>query len=233
MKYLFLVLIVINSSGIARAEGYGVTTSTDLKAEGAKGSQFRARVLQLVSLVKSKHFDEAETFAAELRRTFESSFDRSLKQYVFQSNIEYQEFLKNSSESFEWIDWGYKECIQMQAFIASDKRLFSVAIDRLKELQSIAPMSADTSVELGFAFNQSHHPDDALAAYERGLQLARRYPSQRSFEGAALRGKGYSLVELGNLHEAELAYEESLMVEPGNKVALRELEYIRQSYAKQ
>lgn len=41
------------------------------------------------------------------------------------------------------------------------------------------------------------------------------------------RKRGFSLVELGRLDEAQAAYEESLKTEPDNATAQRELEYIR------
>jgi len=44
--------------------------------------------------------------------------------------------------------------------------------------------------------------------------------------GVALRGIGYSMIELGDFAGARAAYERSLEVEPGNQIALKELEYI-------
>ena len=43
----------------------------------------------------------------------------------------------------------------------------------------------------------------------------------------ALRGIGYSLIELGELEAARQAFEKSLKMEPNNRLALDELEYIR------
>ena len=44
--------------------------------------------------------------------------------------------------------------------------------------------------------------------------------------GVALRGIGYSMIEFGDFAGARAAYERSLEVEPGNQIALKELEYI-------
>ena len=43
----------------------------------------------------------------------------------------------------------------------------------------------------------------------------------------ALRGMGYTLIDTGNLDKAEKVLKESLVIDPGNKVAESELEYIR------
>jgi tetratricopeptide (TPR) repeat protein len=66
---------------------------------------------------------------------------------------------------------------------------------------------------------------EALAGYEAGLQLS----GVSDLDKARMhRGRGYVLTELGRLDEAEEAYNESLKLEPGNRIALNELEYIKQ-----
>ena len=64
---------------------------------------------------------------------------------------------------------------------------------------------------------------EALAAYESGLKL-----TGIDDRGLARmhRGRGYVLTEMGRLDEAEAAYLESLKLEPDNKIAKGELEYI-------
>ena len=42
-----------------------------------------------------------------------------------------------------------------------------------------------------------------------------------------LASRGFSLVELGDLDGAEKAFSESLDLEPGNSLAIRELKYIQ------
>lgn len=64
---------------------------------------------------------------------------------------------------------------------------------------------------------------DALANYDNGLSL----PTMADHERAMLyRGRGYSLIELGRLDEAEKAYRDSLTYDANNRIALGELEYI-------
>ena len=42
----------------------------------------------------------------------------------------------------------------------------------------------------------------------------------------ALRGRGFVLVEMGQLDEAETAFEDSLELDPNNPIALNELQYV-------
>lgn len=80
-------------------------------------------------------------------------------------------------------------------------------------------------VEKSAALQGQHRWADALAlidgtlAHADAMVLANAAPLHRN--------RGFSLIELGRLDEAKAAYEKSLEVEPGNKLALRELEYIR------
>ncbi|MEF9977498.1 MAG: hypothetical protein RR834_03235, partial [Thermomonas sp.] len=68
--------------------------------------------------------------------------------------------------------------------------------------------------------------------YRSALTLSRKHEANKRAIALALRGIGYSHVELGDLDAAEQAYLESLEVEPGNALAQRELEYIREQRKK-
>lgn len=77
--------------------------------------------------------------------------------------------------------------------------------------------------ERAVALAQLKRFPEALAGYEAGLKL----PGIADLHKARMhRGRGYVLTELGRLDEAEEAYRESLKLEPGNRIALNELEYI-------
>jgi tetratricopeptide (TPR) repeat protein len=64
---------------------------------------------------------------------------------------------------------------------------------------------------------------DALANYDKALTISGLKGPVRAI---LLRGRGFSLTELGRLDDAAAAYRESLDSEPGNKRALGELNYI-------
>jgi Flp pilus assembly protein TadD len=64
------------------------------------------------------------------------------------------------------------------------------------------------------------------------LALAESFEAGEQMKAMALRGIGYSLVELGDLAGARQAYEQSLEAEPGNETARNELDYIAQREAK-
>lgn len=75
-----------------------------------------------------------------------------------------------------------------------------------------------------------HRPAEGLAVIEKFFA---DYPTVKGEERALLlRRKGYGLVELGRLDEAEAAYRESNDIEP-SALVLRELDYIKNLKAKQ
>lgn len=229
---LSLLLCLLLAPAFGQKVGETVTTNLEGYADSAKGAELHERVNDLATLVRAKKLAEAQQLAAELRKQFEADFDPTLRQYTFQSKQEYLDFKSSSQDPFEWIDWGYQQCLQIQAFIASERRDFTLALSLLTAIEGVAPVSANAANERGYILNQLGRPDDAIVAYRRALLLATRYPSQQPFHATALRGIGFALIELNRLDEAESTFNESLRVDPGNRLALNELAYIRQLRAK-
>jgi len=89
-----------------------------------------------------------------------------------------------------------------------------------------APYAPAPHTEGGYALNGLRKPREALEAYRHGLALAREFESSKAEEPVALRGIGFSLIEIGDLAQAESVFRESLKIDPGNEVAVSELGYI-------
>ena len=226
-KFIFVLLASIAAMHV-QAQGKSETVTTMFTAgvpDEAKGKQLRAQSNALAELIGERKFAEAEAKASALRKTYEAAFDRTQTQFTFHTRTEYEEFAKTSSAKFEWIDWGYKQCLQTLAFVAAERRDFPAALAMLKLIETIAPVSAGTAVETGYVLNQSGKPAEGLSSYRHALAMAKKYPSQRMYEAASLRGIGFALIDLKRLDEARQAFDESLKIEPGNKVALNELAY--------
>lgn len=212
----------------------GETISTDLSgmADHAKGRELADQVNAAWVLARTKKLAEAESAAASLQKQFEAAFDTRLRQYSFQTADDHQAFKATAQQPFEWIDWSYKECLQIRAYVAAERRDFPLALALLAAIEAVAPMSAGTLTERGYILNQQSKPEEAMAAYKRALELATRYPSQQRFQALSLRGLGFALIELKRLDEAEATFQESLKVDPNNRLALDELAYIRQLRSK-
>lgn len=98
---------------------------------------------------------------------------------------------------------------------------------RLRLTNAAGPADAALFTETAAAYTRLHRWDEALGASDTALKASQndrdRARSQRS--------RGFALIELQRLDEAEAAYRESLKLEPGSIVALNELEYIARQRA--
>lgn len=83
---------------------------------------------------------------------------------------------------------------------------------------------ASLFTEQATAFDNLKRWSDALAAGDAGVKASQNDKDKSRSQ----RARGFALVELGRLDDAEAAYNESLKLEPGNPLAQRELAYIAQ-----
>ena len=229
---LLIAAALLPSLSLAGDRTESVTTETQIHVDAGKGAHLTPRVRQLTELVRTKRFDDADKLAKALCSDYEALFQRDKRQFTFQTRADFEQFRATTKDDIEWIDWGYKIALQTQAFIASERKDYDKALATLSKIESKAPVSADTSIEFGYCLNHLSRPAEALAVYTRAQTIAEKYESQHPYRAAILRGIGFSLIELADLDKAQKAFEDSLKLEPDNKVALNELEYIRQKRAK-
>jgi tetratricopeptide (TPR) repeat protein len=81
--------------------------------------------------------------------------------------------------------------------------------------------------EQAFAYNMLKRWDDSLAAADAGLKASQNDRDKSRSQ----RNRGFALVELHRLDDAEAAYKESLRLEPNNPRALGELQFIAKARA--
>lgn len=115
-----------------------------------------------------------------------------------------------------------------QGFSASAEHDYISALDYLERAASAAPTSASPRVEQGYVLNRLGRFQDGFATYENAVRLAERYTASSDQLPPALRGTGFSLIELGRLDEAEAAFRRSLEIDPDNALPLHELRYIEE-----
>lgn len=77
--------------------------------------------------------------------------------------------------------------------------------------------------EQAAAYTKLKRWEDSLASCDGGLKIK---SLQKADHARLLRSRGFALVELNRLDEAEASYFESLKIEPENQVALHEMGYI-------
>ncbi len=91
--------------------------------------------------------------------------------------------------------------------------------------QMLEPTNPKFAFEKAQALVHSGRKDEALALYDNVTQIG---PHVSAHDLAvARRGRGFVLIELGDLDGAETAFRSSLELEPSSEVALHELQYIQ------
>lgn len=106
----------------------------------------------------------------------------------------------------------------------------------LERAVQLAPREAHYRSELAELYAREKNWNEALAAFEASAQVAEESVDQarKNAElGRALRGKGFVLVELGRLDEAEAMYRRCLALDPADRKAMNELRYVQSRQQKQ
>lgn len=147
---------------------------------------------------------------------------------------EYEAYVaaQGRGEPIDWVDMACPGAYKSRAFIDIDNKAFDSALAFLDKAIALAPYWAEPLAERGYLLNQRARSPEALQDYLQALALVGRFQSNAYVNALVLRGLGYTHVELGDLAAAEDAYRKSLDVEPGNALAARELDYIRQQREK-
>ncbi len=101
--------------------------------------------------------------------------------------------------------------------------------EALEQALALAPSNSLFLSELGYIYQAENKFAEAIEIYEKALSGADFSPeTQKNIEkGRALRGVGYSLIELKRLEEAEMKYLQALKIDPNDPIALNELKYIK------
>jgi tetratricopeptide (TPR) repeat protein len=198
--------------------------------EPGLGSECRARLPAAVDDVQARRLEEADQELSTVRSCFRALMTDSESIYISVASAAELDRYRTEhpgDRKVVWIDWGYREALQLKAFMLASQTEFDAALELLRFQAKTAPYAAAPYIERGYILNAGlRRPREALESYRRALTLARQFESSKVEEPLALRGIGFSLIELGNLDEAESAFRESLEIDPGSEVALNELRYI-------
>jgi Flp pilus assembly protein TadD len=103
---------------------------------------------------------------------------------------------------------------------------FDQAVDYLTKGECLEPTNPNFPLEMAFALAHSERYQEALALYDQIVEIGPFVSAHDIAVGR--RGRGFVLVEMGDLENAEASYKQSFEFEPGNKVAQNELLYIEQ-----
>jgi tetratricopeptide (TPR) repeat protein len=198
------------------------------------GGQHRDTVARAVRATKRGDRKEALGVVQPVTAYCDALLDSGHALVSVADEAEYTDYVAaaGNGEPVDWVDMACPQAYQLHAFIAVEEKRFEEALALLEKTTRLAPYWSEPLTERGFLLNQTGKPADGLDSYRAALALSRKHADNKLAIALALRGIGYSHVELGDLDAGEQAYRESLEVEPGNALAERELDYIREQREK-
>ncbi|MEZ5757508.1 MAG: tetratricopeptide repeat protein [Emcibacteraceae bacterium] len=134
---------------------------------------------------------------------------------------------KNSDNVYS-IPYVYALAFYLEGYINISLGRMSAAKKALNQALTLSPNNSLFSSELGHIYQSEKRYIEALEIFEKSVKDADLSPEEIKIteKGRALRGAGYSLIELNRLDEAEVKYNEALKINPDDKSSSNELRYI-------
>lgn len=244
MRFIITALLVTAAfafSGSCGADGLGKNKdlnstdshySAEVSAAGI-GADQNDDVLRAAGFIRQGNLDEAQKILATVLRNFAKLMPegRGNTYVCFDNDNDYEQFIEQlqpgKRKQVVRVHAGYAQALQLTAFIASAHHEWDTALKYLDRRMAVAPDDMQPLLEKGYILNAQGKPQQALETYEKAYALGKAHHAVNFELAAALRGKGSALIDLGRLDEAEDSFNKSLQIDPGNPVAMNELEYIK------
>lgn len=131
---------------------------------------------------------------------------------------------QGSPRGVTWLKNAYPRAHYYMGFLCVKRKQFERAVQFLDKGMALEPTNPKFKFEKAQALLHCGRKAESLALYDE-VNAIGPHVSARDL-AIAQRGRGFALIEMGRLDEAEAAFHASLEIEPGNKVALHELAYI-------
>jgi len=193
------------------------------------------RMAQAIRLVQKGEFDAAlEQYIDPTIAEFEKEYaKRPERIYCARDTVETLLYMTRSAEKNESalaVSAAYASAFYLKGYIFVDRGEFTDAFPYLRKAVELSPSNAQFLSELGHVYQNGKQWPTALETFDRAVEGARLLSDKADHSAElrrALRGRGYSLTELGRLDEAEKVYAECLALDPSDTKATGELEYIK------
>jgi TPR repeat protein len=202
-------------------------------AEHLPGAEQAEALQRAETLIRKRQLDEATTVIDEVIRNFEAlTKDAGTRYLCFSDDAEYRRYLDGAKSGANHdprpvvrIHNAYATALSRKGWLLIERKDWDGAIGWFDRQILIEPFAVGAYTEKGYSLNRKGAPQEALAVYQQALDLAEATGQQR-YSAIAMRGMGSTLIELERLDEAADMFDRSLILDPANRTALHELEYI-------
>jgi tetratricopeptide (TPR) repeat protein len=204
--------------------------SSDIVKKNVKKDDQLSRA---VELIQSGKLDEAEALLKDLISKMPAGWSAvkdlpEAKEVAFWSH---EEFLgcsfklgESAKKKIVWAWPSYSYAYHLLAYIEVERNNPDKALQYLDQALLLEPDRPDILCEKAYTLVKMKKFQEAYDLYEKAKDI-RSWASDKQ-RAKALRGMGSVLIDLGRLDEAEARFKESLKLEPENKIAQNELDYI-------
>ena len=229
--------IPVRTQSVAPQRATDQIDSFYIPSDAGIGNELRGKFSAARALITKKDYALADSLLDALIKEFEALMvDTKNNRYVcIRYDSDYEQFLKEEAADQPGKDRrpiirvhaSFSRALQLKGWIAVDQKEWVKALDCFKKEMQYTPYEPDQYIEQGVAFNQSGSSQKVFESYQRAYALAEAHGNNVYDKAIALRGMGYSLIDLAKLDEATALFEKSLILDPGNKIALNEISYIK------
>lgn len=206
-----------------------VAANDDREANDAK------RVDEAVQALTGGNFERAEAILRDVIANTPASYanstensDESVIKFwdrtAFLHYVTWQRDHGKADRSIQWVGNAYPRAHYYMGFLSVKRQQWDAAIDYLDRGQRLERTNPMFIFEKAKALVHAGRKPQALALYDQVTEVG-PYISGRHL-AIARRGRGFVLIEMGDLDGAQRAFQASLEIEPDNEVALHELQYI-------
>jgi tetratricopeptide (TPR) repeat protein len=200
------------------------------------GAELSPGVMQATQLIKDKKFVEGAKILDDALAKFEILMKDKSRTYVcFMQDEDFQDYMKDlkaqkgdaAAQSVTRVEASFGISLQMKAFMASDAKKWSEALEYLEKEIEYCPYDPQSLVEMGYIFHVAGKNKQALEIYDIAARIGAVHHTPDKEKAKALRGQASTLIDLGNLDDAESIYKDSLKLDPDSQIARDDLEYIK------
>lgn len=184
-------------------------------------------------LIQSRRFAEAHQVLDQVIARYEAANNKEgTTYYSARSLMETVSYLADATKANKDAvvageNWGF--AIYAKGYALIEQRNFQEAAKMLERAIALSPRNSQFLAERGHLYQHERRWAAAIDQFKLAEAAAREFSpeSRRKAElGRALRGQGFSYVELGQFDDAERVYKECLQLDPDDGQAIRELKLI-------
>lgn len=188
-----------------------------------------------VKLMRAKQFETAITGPIDASiASFEARYghDTKTKYYSTRSSAEalpYMAMAAKNKEDAKALGPAWQEAYFLKGSALNGLGRYDEASKALERALALAPMNAQSMIELAFSYEHQRKTADALDLCQSAEAMSAFSPDdlQEAEKARALRCEGFNLTDLHRYDEAAKKYKTALKLDPDDEISKHELEYIR------